>query len=148
MRGGYWRVRIAATCSWNSPHLVVSAIRYSIFRALRSDEVFSVSEVAVLEVGEHEGRLRDLAYLAGADGDVLEGAPPSDEQGEAVLTTQAAQRPQQRVAGPGVDVQLSAVGGLFDRGVYPDPGAFVARVLAATVSEDEGVVLTAAVRER
>jgi hypothetical protein len=44
----------------------------------------------VLEVGEHEGRLRDLADLTGADGDVLEGAPPLGEQGEAALT-QAAQ---------------------------------------------------------
>jgi len=53
-------------------------------------EVFSASEVAVLEVGEYEGRPRDLADLAGADGDVLEGAPPSGEQGEAALA-QAAQ---------------------------------------------------------
>jgi len=34
----------------------------------------------VLEVGEHEGRPRDPADLAGIDGEVLEGAPPSDEQ--------------------------------------------------------------------
>jgi len=34
----------------------------------------------VLEVGEHEGRPRDPADLAGVDGEVLEGAPPSDEQ--------------------------------------------------------------------
>jgi len=53
-------------------------------------EVFSVSEVAVLEVGEYEGRLGDLADLVGADGDVLEGAPPPGEQGEAALA-QAAQ---------------------------------------------------------
>ena len=44
----------------------------------------------MLEVGEYVGRPRDLADLAGADGDVLEGAPPPDEQGEAALT-QAAQ---------------------------------------------------------
>ena len=78
-------------------------------------------------MGEYEGRPRDLADLAGADGDVLEGAPPPGEQGEAALA-QAAQGPQQHVAGAGVDVQLRAVGGLFDRGVYPDPGAFVAGV--------------------
>ena len=35
---------------------------------------------------------------------------------------------QQHVAGAGVDVQLRAVGRLFDRGVDPDPGAFVAGV--------------------
>ncbi len=81
----------------------------------------------MLEVGEHEGRPCDLADLAGADGDVPEGSPPSDEQGEATLT-QAAQRPQQHVAGAGVEVELGAVGGLLDRGVYPDPGAFVAGI--------------------
>jgi hypothetical protein len=42
-------------------------------------------EVAVLEVGEYEGRPCDLADLAEADGDVLEGAPAPGEQSEATL---------------------------------------------------------------
>ncbi len=53
-------------------------------------EVFSTGEVAVLEVGEYQGCLRDLGDLAGAEGDVLQGAPPAGEQCEAAFA-QAAQ---------------------------------------------------------
>jgi len=51
----------------------------------------------VLEVGEYEGRLRNLADLVWAVGDVLD-VTPSGEQGEAALA-QAVQRPLQYVAG-------------------------------------------------
>ena len=46
----------------------------------------------MFEIGEHECGLRDLGDLAGADGDVLEGAPAPGEQREAALA-QAAHRP-------------------------------------------------------
>lgn len=53
-------------------------------------EVFSASGVTVLGVVSTKGRPCDLADLAGTDGDVLQSAPPTGEQGEAALA-QAAQ---------------------------------------------------------
>ena len=46
----------------------------------------------MFEMGEHECNPRNLGDLAGADGDVLEGAPAPGEQGEAALA-QAAHGP-------------------------------------------------------
>jgi hypothetical protein len=55
----------------------------------------------VLEVGEYEGGLCELADAAGAGGDVAEDAPAADEQGEASLSIPAAApRPFPRAAQP------------------------------------------------
>ena len=58
----------------------------------RYTEVFSARKVTVFEMGEHECSPRNLGDLAGADGDVLEGAPAPSEQREAALA-QAAHGP-------------------------------------------------------
>src|SRR5215831_6687830 len=85
------------------------------------------SEVAVLEMGEDEGGAGDGADLAGACGDVLEGAPALVEQGEPAFA-QAAQGPVDGVAGAGVDIEVLAAGGLFDGDQDADAGAVVAEV--------------------
>ena len=73
-------------------------------------------------MGEDEGGAGDVADLAGAGGDVLEGAPALAEQGEPAFA-QAAQRPLDGVAGAGIDIQFPAVCGLFDGDVdaFPAP---------------------------
>lgn len=81
----------------------------------------------MLELDEDEGGLGDVADLAGAEHDALEGAPALGHQGEASLA-QAAQRAQQRVAGTGIYVQLPASGRLFHRDVDADPCSFVSGV--------------------
>ena len=50
---------------------------------LLSEVISAIScDVAMLEMGEDEGGAGDVADFAGACGDVLEGAPAADEQGE------------------------------------------------------------------
>jgi len=60
---------------------------------LRQDtEVFSArsaSQVAMLEVREDERRFGNLSDLAGAGGDVLQGAPASAEYGESTFAQAA-----------------------------------------------------------
>ena len=82
---------------------------------------------AVFELGENQRRLCDLSDFARADSDVLKSRPPLAKEGEPALA-QAAQRAQQRVAGPGVKVQFGAVSGLLDRGQDAPACAFVAGV--------------------
>ena len=64
----------------------------------------------MLELGEDEGGAGDVADLAGAGGDVLEGAPALVEQGEPAFA-QAAQGTLDGVAGAGIDVQFPPAGG-------------------------------------
>jgi len=71
-------------------------------------------DVAMLEVGEDEGRLSYARDLARAGGDMLEGAPALGEQGEPAFA-EAAQGTLDGVAGAGVDIKVPAVWGLFDR---------------------------------
>jgi hypothetical protein len=63
---------------------------------------------------EDEGGAGDVADLAGAGGDVLEGAPATGEQREPAFA-EAAQGPLDRVAGAGIDVEFPAAGWLLDR---------------------------------
>jgi hypothetical protein len=67
----------------------------------------------VLELGEDERSAGDIADLAGAGGDVLEGPPAAGEQGEPAFA-QAAQGTLDGVSGTGIDVQFKAAGGLPD----------------------------------
>ena len=76
-------------------------------------------------MGEDEGGAGDVADFARACGDVLEGAPAAGEQGEPAFS-QAAQRALDGVAGAGIDIEVAAVGGLFDRDVDAYAGAVVA----------------------
>jgi hypothetical protein len=57
-------------------------------------------------MGQDERGAGDVTDLAGAGGDVLEGAPAASEQGESSFA-QAAQGAEQRIAGAGIDVQLA-----------------------------------------
>ena len=77
-------------------------------------------------MGQDEGGAGDIADLARAGGDVLEGAPGAGEQGEPAFA-QAAQRAEQRVAGAGIDIELLPAGWLLDRDVN-DRGAVVTGV--------------------
>jgi hypothetical protein len=61
----------------------------------------------VLELDEDEGGLGDVADLSRAERDALQGASALGHQSEAPFA-QAAQRAQQRVAGPGIQVKLPA----------------------------------------
>jgi hypothetical protein len=63
---------------------------------------------------EDECGAGDVADLAGAGGDVLEGAPAAGEQREPAFA-ETAQGPQDRVAGAGIDVEFPAAGWLLDR---------------------------------
>ena len=69
----------------------------------------------------------DVADLAGAGGDVLEGAPALGDQGESAFA-EAAQGPEHGVAGAGADIEVPPVGGLLDRDVNADARAVVAGV--------------------
>jgi hypothetical protein len=77
-------------------------------------EVISANlcDLAVLEMGEDKGGAGDVAYSAGARGDVLEGAPPLVEQGEPAFA-QAAERALEGdgVASAGVDIEVPPVVG-------------------------------------
>src|SRR5215469_18573661 len=78
-------------------------------------------------MGQDERGADDDTDLAGAGGDVLEGAPAAGEQGESALA-QAAQGTEQRIAGAGIDVQLAPAGGLPDRDMDADARAVVSGV--------------------
>jgi hypothetical protein len=67
-------------------------------------------------MGEDECGFGDVVDLAGAGGDVLEGASAAGEDGEAAFA-QAAQATEESVAGAVVHVECQVTGGLFDRGV-------------------------------
>ena len=60
-------------------------------------------------MGQDQGGSGDVADLAGAGGDVLEGAPAAREQGEPAFP-QAAQRAEQGVAGAGIDIEVLSAG--------------------------------------
>src|SRR5215471_16980561 len=90
-------------------------------------------------MGEDEGGAGDVADLAGAGGDVLEGAPAAGKQGESAFA-QAAQRAEQRVAGPGIDVEFLSAGWLLDRDVDADAGAFISGVGQGGQSRCRGTV--------
>ena len=71
-------------------------------------------------MGADEGGAGDVADLAGAGGDVLEGAPALGEQGEPAFS-QAAQRPEYGVAGAGADIEFLPAGWLVDGMQIPMP---------------------------
>ena len=64
---------------------------------------------SIRQLADSHGR-----YVAGAEHDALEGAPPLGHEGEASLA-QAAQRAEQFVAGPGVRIEYLAACGFFTR---------------------------------
>jgi len=78
-------------------------------------------------MGEDEGGAGDGADLAGAGGDVLQGAPSAGEQGEPSFS-QAAQGTLDGVPGTGIDIKLLAAGCLFDGNQDRDARAVVAGV--------------------
>src|SRR6516165_7345193 len=90
-------------------------------------------------MGEDEGGAGDVTDLAGAGGDVLEGARALVEQGEPAFA-QAAQRALKGVAGAGVDVEFPPVGRLFDRDVDAHSSAVVPQVGQGGQSGGGGVV--------
>ena len=55
---------------------------------------------------------------------MLQGAPAAGEQGEPALA-ETAQRPEQRVAGAGIDIEDPSACGLLDRDVNADACAVV-----------------------
>jgi hypothetical protein len=69
-------------------------------------------------MGEIQGCPRDIADLAGAEGDVLECPPSPGEQGKAAFA-QAAKGSLQSVARAVADIEFAA-GGLADRNVDAD----------------------------
>ena len=75
-------------------------------------------------MGEDECGAGDVADLAGAGGDVLEGAPAAGEQGEPAFS-QAAQGALDCVAGAGIDVEFPRAGRLFDGYMNADADAVV-----------------------
>jgi hypothetical protein len=78
-------------------------------------------------MSERERGFDDVADLARARGDVVQGASASGEYGEAAFA-QTTQASQERVVGAGVDVEDLVASRLFDRGMYADAGAVVAAV--------------------
>ncbi len=76
-------------------------------------------------MGEDERGAGDVADLAGAGGNVLEGAPAAGEQGGPAFP-EAAQRALDGVASTGIDIQFLPAGGLIDRDEDADAGAVVA----------------------
>jgi hypothetical protein len=76
-------------------------------------------------MGEYERGAGDVTDFAGANGDVLEGAPAAGEQREAAFA-QAAHGPLERIAGAVADIELAVRGGLADRDVDADSGALIA----------------------
>ena len=64
-------------------------------------------------MGEDERGTGDVADLAGAGGDGLQGAPAPGEQRESAFA-QAAQRALKGVAGASADIELPPVRGLLD----------------------------------
>ena len=78
-------------------------------------------------MGEDQGGPGDIADLARAGGDVLEGPPAASEQGESAFA-QAAQRAEQCVAGAGIDIEVPPVCGLPCRDMDADSGAVVSRI--------------------
>ena len=61
-------------------------------------------------MGEDERGAGDVADLAGAGGDVLQGAPAAGEQGEPAFA-EAAQRAENRVAGACADIEFPPICG-------------------------------------
>ena len=78
-------------------------------------------------MGECKRGPGDVADLAGAGGDVLEGAPAAGEQRESAFA-QAAQGAEQRVASTGIDIEVTPVRGLPDRDVHAGASAVVSRI--------------------
>src|SRR5271170_1278878 len=78
-------------------------------------------------MGEDEGGTYDVADLAGAGGDVAEGAPAAGEQGEPAFA-EAAQRALEGVARTSIDIEFPPVCGLSDGHADADSGAVVAGV--------------------
>ena len=69
-------------------------------------------------MSEDEDGTGDVADLAGAGGDVAEGAPAAG--GEPAFA-QATQGTPEGVAGAGIDIQFPAASGLFDGDEMPMP---------------------------
>ncbi len=84
-------------------------------------------DVTVLEMGEDQGCPRDVADLAGAEGDVLECPPAACEQGEAAFA-QAAQRPLESISRAVADIEGAASGGPADRDVDADARTLIAGI--------------------
>jgi hypothetical protein len=78
-------------------------------------------------MGAYERGTGDVADLAGAGGDVLEGASAAGEQREPAFA-RAAQGAEQRVASAGIDIEVTPVRGLPDRDVHGDASAVVSRI--------------------
>ena len=81
----------------------------------------------MLDVSQDERGPGDDSDLAGAGGNVLEGAPAAGEQGEPPFA-QAAQRALDGVARAGIDVGFLAAGRLPDGNQDADAGAFIAGI--------------------
>src|SRR4051794_34632236 len=81
----------------------------------------------MLELGEHECCVGEVADLLRARGDVLQYPPATNEQSKAAFAD-TTQRAQQRIVGAVVDAQLASVGGLLERSVHADTRAGVSRV--------------------
>ena len=77
-------------------------------------------DVAIFEMGQDQGGAGDVAGLAGAGGDVLEGAPAAGDQGEPAFA-QAAQRAEQGVVGAGIDIEVLPAGGCLTGMWIPMP---------------------------
>ena len=71
-------------------------------------------------MGAYERGAGDVAGLAGAGGDVLQGAPAAGEQRESAFA-QAAQRALEGVAGASADIEVPPVCGLLDGDVDAVP---------------------------
>ena len=78
-------------------------------------------------MGEDERGAGDVADLAGAGGDVLQGAPAAGEQRESAFA-QAAQGALEGVAGAGADIEFPPVCGLLGGDVDADACAVIAGV--------------------
>jgi hypothetical protein len=87
-------------------------------------------------MGQDEGGAGDGADLAGADSDVLKGAPSAGEQREPAF----AQGTLGGVAGAGIDVEFPAIAGLFDGNVDAYSGALIAGVGQGGQAGGGGVV--------
>ena len=74
----------------------------------------------MLEMGQDQRGAGNVTDLAGADGDVLEGAPALGEQREPAFS-QAAQGALERVIGASADIEVAAASRLSDREEDAEP---------------------------
>jgi WD40 repeat protein len=94
-------------------------------------------------MGQDKGCPHDVADLARAGGDVLEGSPPAGEQGEPAFA-QAAQRSLEGVAGTGIDIEFAPACGLLHRDMDPGARALFEPVDSVVFSPDGKTLATGA----